>query len=222
LTRREYTPDDWQKLVDDIELCLHDFRYRGEKSFPKFVRASDRDKEKRKLKRQEREIERQREIERDINVRNGNNGDTDDCDDADIFEEHKPAGEEEPPAATFVIGNVLHFNFRGKKEKGCVLEACQSVQHATLRYDGFSQDKDELSPIEILRGGKNLSALRPLQPDKLKVNDWVYNRCGTKRVLYRARVKAIGVGNIVKVRVIGLDAEEGLQWIIAEQITKVS
>ena len=122
---------------------------------------------------------------------------------------------------TIGVGSIIAATFNGRQEKGTILQVCENVPAATLRYEGFPDMMNELHPIETLRAGKDICALHSVDPDNIKSGDYVFHRWGKQKVLYRASVVTCGVESLVRIRYINYNEDEGIQWLKTDKILRV-
>jgi len=203
----QYSSEEWNDIVEDIDLCLHEFRHRSVDDLPPFEKARLGGKGGGKPAADE----------------SVNESDLDDYDiqEIDDNDNHNKGGVDNGFNVNnfFRIGDSIVCDFRERKEQGIVLEVAK-VMVATLCYEGFSSEDNEIHPIEALRVGKDANSLQPVDPGAISPGTIVYNRWGGKKVLYRAKVVECGEENVVKIRFdadhFGADAR--VQWIRADSI----
>jgi hypothetical protein len=153
LRSREQDQHSWDRLVDDIDLCLHEFRYRMADDIPPF--RPRRTKEKNRIS----------YLKTTARVKTGCHTPSSgivafDTDAESAFLLLPKVTLQKRPMACFKraqrmrVGERVMVYVHGRKVNGTILEIQEEMQAAYLTYDGFPIFYDDFQPFERLRNSR--------------------------------------------------------------------
>jgi len=186
---------DWEIVVDDIDVCLHEFRYRNASRIPPIKLRTSRETSK---------LLHFEDFANKLGVDTGGEATVV----SDFTEEE--SGQPSDFATTFQslpnaptnlmergsfssaelrIGDTVDVGLNGKKLRGSVLQKECELNAAFLSYEGYPSEYDEFQPYERLRVPVGGEGVAEVLPDDVKPGAVVLNRWGAKSEEYRATVQ---------------------------------
>lgn len=181
-TKAEHDQHHWDIIVDDIDICLHEFRYRHLARIPSIVLRNSKSK-----------VLHFEDVPRRVGV--GSGGGTtvvsDSTEETKHMADFTTSFRALPNAPShfarmsltsveFRIGANLLVCINGKKICGEIRRTERELSAAFLSYDGYPSEYDEFQPFERLRvivGGEGGAQV---MPDDLKPGSVVMNRWGAQ------------------------------------------
>lgn len=212
-------PDhDWSIIVDDIDICLHEFRHRNMDRIPPF-RPRREKKSKDKAALMDQAIIDESQAYPDGSIAPVTIFATDvesaflDLPYASIrtLEDKKPIA--------FQEGNHVIVHLHGRRAEGVIMEICSPMDAAYLSYEDYPAFYDEYQPYEKLRSPIGGDRAAEMPPDEVQPGIVVMNRWGDLGEEYRAVVRHTSTETFLKVR-LNLGSCHILRWVPVMSIVK--
>jgi Chromo (CHRromatin Organisation MOdifier) domain/Cupin-like domain len=215
---------DWNIMVDDIDICLHEFRYRKMDRIPPFRPRREKSKDK---------------------VRAPLIGGSEWLDDSAAAADATDCGHDAPivayatdmesafldlpyasirtfedkKLAVFEEGDDVVVHLHGRRAEGTILEICCSMDAAYLSYEDYPAFYDEYQPYEKLRSPIGGDRSAEIAPQDVKPGIVVTNRWGDHGDEYRAVIRHTSTEKFFKVQ-LNLGRVRVVRWVPGIAIVK--
>lgn len=210
---------DWKVLVDDIDICLHEFRYRKLDRIPRFRSRLETLKDKAPLMehgRDEQSADSQSGADATIEVY------ATDIESAFLHLPYAstPKCKDKALATTFDKDDDVVVHLQGRRVEGTIVEICTDLDVAYLSYDGYPVCYDEYQPFEKLRSSFGGDMAVEIPREDVKPGIVVMVRWGDHGDEYRAIIRhTTSTEKFLKVRLI-LGHCRILRWLPESAIVK--
>ncbi|GMH73808.1 hypothetical protein TrST_g9592 [Triparma strigata] len=119
-------------------------------------------------------------------------------------------------------GDLVTIEHQNRLVQCTILRAIKGIQGAFVAFDGFGKDYDELHPLDLLKDGRG-NGRRDIDVKNVKVGDFVYARWGALKDVYRAQISELFEGSMVRVHFhtfVG-GGNEWDQWVPGNKVIAV-